>query len=81
MYGEAGLAQATPAYILRKKNARLLKVISVTPWQYELEEKLFFFFKAKSVFSLILINFHLSFLIRKVLADLLGPVQFGRSLT
>lgn len=74
---KAGLAQATPACILGEKNARLPKVIAVTPWWYELEAKHFFFFKAKSVFALLLINFHLSFLVRKVLADLQGPLQLG----
>ena len=42
---QAGFAQAAPAYILRKKNARLLKVILVEQWRYELEKKKIVFFK------------------------------------
>ena len=44
---QARFAQAAPAYILRKKNARLLKVILVEQWRYELEKKKKFVFLSK----------------------------------
>lgn len=46
---QAGFAQAAPAYILRKKNARLLKVILVEQWRYELEKKKFVFLSKFSI--------------------------------